>query len=126
MGLISRVSSRTYRTPFVTMVFNKYVEVGRICYVPDLGKIACIVDVADMRHVLVDGNSINRQKINLNRIQLTKFMATGLLHGARTKNVLKAFKDHTSTVNGLVQHGHKSSLKRNSELDSTTFNDSSS
>merc|ERR1712113_1084046 len=65
MGLISRVSSRTYRTPFVTMVFNKHVEVGRICYVPDLGKIACIVDVADMRHVLVDGDSINRQKIDL-------------------------------------------------------------
>merc|ERR1712098_847052 len=93
MGLISRVSSRTYRSQKKTtvMVFNKFVEVGRVVFIPSSGKIACIVDVADFRHVLIDGPSIDRQKINLNRIQLTKFSVEGLFHGARTKTVSKAW-----------------------------------
>merc|ERR1711944_7832 len=94
MGLISRVSSRTYRSQKKnnSHVFNKFVEVGRVVFIPSSGKIACIVDVADFRHVLIDGPSIDRQKINLNRIQLTKFKVDGMLHGARTKNVNKCWE----------------------------------
>merc|ERR1711944_248988 len=93
MGLISRVSSRTYRSQKKnnSHVFNKFVEVGRVVFIPSSGKIACIVDVADFRHVLIDGPSVDRQKINLNRLQLTKFSVEGLFHGARSKTVGKAW-----------------------------------
>ena len=74
------------------MVFNKFVEVGRVCFLPSTGQIASIVDVADFRHVLIDGPNVDRQKINLNRVQLTKFRVEGIFHGARSKVVNKAWE----------------------------------
>ena len=73
------------------MVFNKFVEVGRVCFLPASGQTAAIVDVADFRHVLIDGPAVERQKINLNRVQLTKFKIDGIFHGARSKVVNKAW-----------------------------------
>merc|ERR1712193_340336 len=91
MGLISRVSSRTYRkspkhTNFNKMVFTKYVEVGRIVFVPGKQAIYTIVDVIDNRHVIMD----SRTKINMNNIQLTKFKIE-FMHGARSATVKKAW-----------------------------------
>merc|ERR1739838_1131313 len=90
MGLISRVSSRTYRNFFANMVFTKFVEIGRIAFTPASGQIAAIGDGGDNRHVILDGPTYNRQKVNLNRIQLTK-LKLNFLHGARTKTVVKAW-----------------------------------
>merc|ERR1712244_196022 len=91
MGLISRVSSRTYRkspkhTNFNKMVFTKYVEVGRIVFVPGKQAIYTIVDVIDNRHVIMDSPT----KINMNNIQLTKFKIE-FMHGARSATVKKAW-----------------------------------
>merc|ERR1711881_150164 len=98
MGLISRVSSRTYRKSFqknptlIIMVFNKFVEIGRVCFVPSNKQIYTIVDVIDARHVIIDSPRANsRTKINLNNIQLTKFKLE-FLHGARTATVKKAWE----------------------------------
>lgn len=73
------------------MVFKKFIEIGRIVYMPASGSIAAIVDVVDNRHVIVDGPAFKRQKINMNLLQLTKFKIS-FLHGARTKNVCKAWE----------------------------------
>merc|ERR1712203_1025157 len=93
MGLISRVSSRTYRSlgllqqpspsKNITMVFKKFVEIGRVVYVKDSNQIAAICDVVDANHVIIDAP-------NLNRVELTKFKCE-FLHGARTKTVNKAW-----------------------------------
>merc|ERR1712020_807482 len=92
MGLISRVSSRTYRKKFSqnTMVYSKFVELGRIVYIPGSG-ISAVVDVIDSRHLLVDTPTGNRRKVNLNNIQLTN-LKCDIFHGARTKTLAKAWK----------------------------------
>merc|ERR1711928_42071 len=96
MGLISRVSSRTYRKSHALasnfkMVFKKYIEIGRIVYIPGNG-LNAVVDVIDKNHILVDSPAPNsRRKVNLKNIQLTKFKCE-YLHGARTKNVVAAWK----------------------------------
>merc|ERR1712227_1201198 len=101
MGLISRVSSRTYRSlgllqqpspsKNITMVFKKFVEIGRVVYVKDSNQIAAICDVIDANHVIIDAPNVNRTKINLKRVELTKFKCE-FLHGARTiaKKALRA------------------------------------
>lgn len=72
------------------MVFKKFVEIGRIVFIKDSNQIAAICDVIDNKHVIVDSPTVNRQKINLNRCELTKFQIE-FLHGARTKTVNKAW-----------------------------------
>ena len=72
------------------MVFKKFVELGRIVYIQDSNQIAAICDVVDKNHVIIDAPSVNRQKINLKRVMLTKFKID-FLHGARTKTVNKAW-----------------------------------
>merc|ERR1711937_1112027 len=94
MGLISRVSSRTYRkspkhTNFNKMVFTKYVEVGRIVFVPGKQAIYTIVDVIDNRHVIIDSPTKD-SRTNMNNIQLTKFKIE-FMHGARSATVKKAW-----------------------------------
>merc|ERR1712025_323550 len=72
------------------MVFKKFVELGRIVYIQDSNQIAAICDVVDNKHVIIDAPSVNRQKINLKRVMLTKFKID-FLYGARTKTVNKAW-----------------------------------
>merc|ERR1711997_743182 len=94
MGLISRVSSRTYREKNTNqkMVFTKYVEVGRIVFVPSKKTIFTVVDVVDKNHVIIDSpTKDSRQKINMNNIQLTKFKLE-FLFGAKTSTVKKAWE----------------------------------
>merc|ERR1712038_294520 len=92
MGLISRVSSRTYRKKnYIKMVFTKYVEVGRIVFVPSKKTIFTVVDVIDKNHVIIDSpTKDSRCKINMNNIQLTKFKLE-FLYGAKTSTVKKAW-----------------------------------
>merc|ERR1712226_351560 len=98
-GLISRVSSRTYRSfgllnnptsKNIKMVFKKFVEIGRVVYVKESNQIAAVVDVIDSNHIIIDAPNVNRSKINLKRVELTKFRCE-FLHGARTKTVNKAW-----------------------------------
>merc|ERR1712213_281328 len=92
MGLISRVSSRTYRKTYQKMVFTKYVEVGRVVFVPSKKTIFTIVDVIDKNHVIIDSPAKDsRAKINMNNIQLTKFKLE-FLYGAKTSTVKKAWE----------------------------------
>merc|ERR1712039_966760 len=70
------------------MVFKKFVEIGRVVYIKDSNQIAAICDVVDANHVIIDAPNVNRAKINLKRVELTKFKC---LHGARTKTVNKAW-----------------------------------
>merc|ERR1712226_1560756 len=72
--------------PTLTMVFSKYVEIGRICFVPSNKQIYTIVDVIDSRHVIIDSpKKDSRTKINLNKFKLE------FLHGARTATVKAAW-----------------------------------
>ena len=77
-------------------VFKSFVEAGRVCWVSygeDYGKICVIVDIRDQNCVLVDGDKFPRVLYPLKRLTLTNIHVP-LLRGARTKTVLKAFKDH--------------------------------
>merc|ERR1711937_201482 len=69
MGLISRVSSRTYRSlglpnnptsKNIKMVFKKFVEIGRVVYIKESNQIAAICDVIDSNHVIIDAPTVNR------------------------------------------------------------------
>ncbi|CAK9075751.1 60S ribosomal protein L14-2 [Durusdinium trenchii] len=60
------------------MVFNKFVEVGRVVlinYGPEKGKLATVINIVDGNRVLVDGpyteTGVRRQVINLKRVTLT-------------------------------------------------------
>merc|ERR1712178_117127 len=124
MGLISRVSSRTYRffiihkksQKILKMVFSKFIEVGRIVFVPNSAEIYAVVDVVNNKHVLVDSPNGKRQVINLNRIQLTKFKCE-FLHGAKTKNVKAAWAaadiDAKWSASNWAQKLAKKSLRAN-------------
>merc|ERR1711899_136886 len=81
-----------YKNPKTTlkMVFTKFVEIGRIVYIKDSNQIAAVCDVVDQKHIIIDAPNVNRQKINLNRIELTKFKLE-FLYGARTRTVNKAW-----------------------------------
>merc|ERR1711981_312826 len=90
----SKLSVQKHQKPpkknYKKMVFKKFIEIGRIAYIKDSNQIAAICDVIDNKHVIVDAPSVNRQKINVNRLELTKFKCE-FLHGARTKTVNKAW-----------------------------------
>merc|ERR1711981_114531 len=74
-----------------TMVFTKYVEVGRVVFVPGKQAIFTIVDVVDKNHVMIDSPvKDSRCKINMNNIQLTKFKLD-FLYGAKSSTVKKAW-----------------------------------
>merc|ERR1712110_1040884 len=130
MGLISRVSSRTYRSfnkiPGHKMVFTKHVEIGRVVVVPCKQAIYTIVDVVDSKHVMIDSpKKDSRCKINMNNIQLTKFKLD-FLHGARTATVKKAWEAAGMARSGLRPPGPRPSPRRTPEPTSATSSDSRS
>ncbi|XP_065186911.1 large ribosomal subunit protein eL14-like [Sycon ciliatum] len=76
---------------FEKMVFQRFVEVGRLALVNtgDLeGKLCVIVDVIDQRRALVDGptTGVPRQALNFNDMSLTDFKIA-LPPQARTRTV---------------------------------------
>ena len=75
-------------------MFRKYIEAGRVAYVnfgEDYGKLVVIVDFADSKRMLIDGEDLGRTLYPIRRLTLTKFRLP-LLRGARTSTVLKAVK----------------------------------
>ncbi|MCB0370576.1 MAG: hypothetical protein KDD45_14405 [Bdellovibrionales bacterium] len=63
----------------------------RVTFGPSEGKLATIVDVVNSNRVLIDGEDVPRQIINVQRIQLTNQIA-GVLRGTRTGKVKQIFK----------------------------------
>ncbi|EGR27465.1 ribosomal protein, putative [Ichthyophthirius multifiliis] len=69
------------------IVFNKFVQVGRVVYInfgSDKGKLAVIVDIVNQNRVLVDGDNVKRQVIPIKRVNLTKFHITDVKLHQRT------------------------------------------
>merc|ERR1712176_1451208 len=129
MGLISRVSSRTYRffiphktsqKKILKMVFSKFIEIGRIVFVPNSAEIYAIVDVVNAKHVLVDSPNGKRQVINLNRIQLTKFKCE-FFHGAKTKNVKAAWAAVDIDAKWAASNWAKKLAKKSLRANATDF-----
>jgi len=75
------------------MGYSRSVQIGRVVlvsYGPNTGRLATIVDVADEKHVLIDGPStcVPRQLVNTNRIRLTNLVMK-IPVNARTSTVRK-------------------------------------
>merc|ERR1712121_265501 len=80
----------------IKMVFERYVEIGRVAYInygKDKGKLVVIVDVIDQNRALVDGpcSGVLRQDINFKALHLTGLQVP-IGHSARTGTVRKAWE----------------------------------
>ena len=78
----------------LTQGYSRFVEIGRVvrvCYGPEEGKIASIVDILSDKRVLIDGEGISRQVIPIRRLQLTT-QISAVKRGARTNKVKAIFK----------------------------------
>mmetsp|Transcript_3274 Transcript_3274/g.5077 ORF Transcript_3274/g.5077 Transcript_3274/m.5077 type:complete len:136 (+) Transcript_3274:74-481(+) len=80
------------------MVFQKFVEIGRVCminYGKDSGKLCTIINVVDGNRVLVDGphsiTGMGRKIVNIKRIDLTD-IKIDIGVQAREKSLKKAFE----------------------------------
>lgn len=76
-------------------MFSRYVEPGRLCYInygPGEGKMCTVVDIIDLRRVVIDGptTGVPRQQIPVGRLSLTDFTTPNICRGAREKTVKKA------------------------------------
>jgi large subunit ribosomal protein L14e len=72
------------------------IQSGRVAWInygTDYGKCVVIVDIRDMNTVLVDGPDFVRCQYPIKRLTLCK-QAVPMQRGARTKTVVKAFKEH--------------------------------
>jgi len=79
------------------MVYNRFVEIGRVVYVrhgEEEGKIGVIIEVVDHNKVQVAGptTGLRRQILPLNWLTLTNIKLT-IGRGARTKSLTKVAKD---------------------------------
>ena len=80
------------------MVFQRFVEVGRVIivnYGPLYGKLAVIVDILTTTKVLIQGlkGGVKRQELSLRRVTLTDYKVD-IKRGAKEEEVLKAIDDH--------------------------------
>ena len=79
------------------MVFNRFVEVGRVVYInygPETGKLATIIDIVDNNKCLIEGpaeiTGVHRQVIPFSRLALTD-LTVKIQRGARAKTLKKAW-----------------------------------
>merc|ERR1712226_1102038 len=93
------------------MVYQKFVEVGRVAVIAGEGKIAAIVDVIDQNRALIEGPGIPRTQIRLKELHLTKLKIENLNHSAKSKIVLKAWEDAEATKK-FEQSGWASGSRR--------------
>ena len=76
------------------MAFKRFVEIGRICLISYgrlSNRLCVIVDVMDQNHVIIDaadGSPVQRQVINLKRLNLTDLVVK-LPRGCKSKTVHK-------------------------------------
>jgi large subunit ribosomal protein L14e len=77
------------------MVFTRFVEVGRVCFVnfgPEEGKLCVIVDVVDFNSALVDGptTGVEKQIMPFKRLSLTEYVIP-IKRNQKSANVGKVF-----------------------------------
>merc|ERR1712038_243105 len=101
------------------MVFEKFVEVGRVAVIADganKGKIAAIVDVIGQNRALIEGPGIPRGAARLSTLHLTK-LKVKFNHSAKSSIVKKAWEDAEVTkkfeASGWGQRIKKASLRAN-------------
>merc|ERR1712066_395803 len=72
------------------MVFEKFVSIGGVVFVPAMNKPVAIVNVIDLNRLLVDDGNCNRCTVNVKNIQLTD-LSIKIIQGARPGTVKKAW-----------------------------------
>ena len=97
------------------MVFQRFVEVGRVIivnYGPLYGKLAVIVDILTTTKVLIQGlkGGVKRQELSLRRVTLTDYKVD-IKRGAKEEEVFKAIDDYK-----LEDKFKKSSYYKKTEL----------
>merc|ERR1711879_922025 len=91
---------KSYRPSLpVTMVFKRFVEIGRVAvinYGPDAGKLCVIIDVLDQNRAFIDGPSsitgVQRQAIPFKRLALTD-LKIKIQKSPRLKSLVKAYTE---------------------------------
>ena len=103
------------------MLYQRYIEVGRVCYIrlgDFAGKICVVVDLVDQKHLLVDGPStgVPRTVLRLNQVSITD-LKISIPRGCRSRKVRTEFeKDDVSTKfqsTGLYKKAAAKQLKAN-------------
>merc|ERR1712133_331953 len=98
------------------MVYQKFVEVGRVAVLADTGKIATVVDVINQNRALVEGPGIPRQSMNIKNLYLTK-LKVKFNHSAKSSIVKKAWEEGEVTkkfeASGWGQRIKKSAIRAN-------------
>merc|ERR1712029_172544 len=99
------------------MVFEKFVEVGRVAVIADganKGKIAAIVDVIDQNRALIEGPGIPRGAARLSTLHLTKLKVK---HPAKSSILKKAWEAEEVTkkfeASGWGQRIKKATVRAN-------------
>merc|ERR1719438_493545 len=98
------------------MVYQKFVEVGRVAVMADSGKIAAIVDVINQNRALIEGPGVPRQSMNIKNLYLTK-LKVKFNHSAKSSIVKKAWEEGEVSkkfeASGWGQRIKKSTLRAN-------------
>ena len=101
-------------------IFNKFVEVGRVCrvnYGPQEGKLCVVADIVNLNRVVVDSDELERQVIPIRRLTLTNHklpIRWGSRTGVIRKHIAKSKIKETFAKSALGQKLAK--LKRRNEL----------
>merc|ERR1712227_29364 len=72
------------------MVYEQFIQIGGIVFVPALKKPMAIVNVIDLSRLLLDDGNCNRRTVNVKNIKLTD-LSVKICHGARPGTVKKAW-----------------------------------
>merc|ERR1712039_1150709 len=77
------------------MPVRRYVQIGRVCLVhrgENEGKLVIIVDIIDQNRALVDWPDMERQQMNLKRLNLTD-MVLDISRTPKKKDLIKAIEE---------------------------------
>merc|ERR1711988_2060986 len=98
------------------MVFQKFVEIGRVAVIAGEGKIAAIVDVIDQNRALIEGPGIARAPVSIKNLHLTK-LEVKFNHSAKSSIVKKAWEEgevqKKFEASGWGQRIKKSAIRAN-------------
>merc|ERR1711881_159980 len=72
------------------MVFDNFVSIGRVLYIPKTQKLVTVVNIVDINSALVDDGKLKRCTVNLRDCRMTK-ISVAIKVGARPGTVKKAW-----------------------------------
>eukprot|EP01053_Blabericola_migrator_P001609 Blabericola_migrator_1__1608@NODE_1428_length_4562_cov_231_103003_g949_i0_p4_GENE_NODE_1428_length_4562_cov_231_103003_g949_i0NODE_1428_length_4562_cov_231_103003_g949_i0_p4_ORF_typecomplete_len129_score28_67Ribosomal_L14e/PF01929_17/5_2e16KOW/PF00467_29/0_038_NODE_1428_length_4562_cov_231_103003_g949_i029415 len=80
-------------------VYKRFVQAGRGVVLrlgPDAGKAAVIVEIVDLKRVIIDGptSGVPRQMITLNRLQLTDLVLEECKRGCSSEKLVELLKEN--------------------------------